>query len=289
MDSERIPLRALSARQQRLVERHLGLVYLTLDRHPQLILRRRPCREPDELFQEGCLALMKALQTHDPVRHGHFATFALARIHYALSLYGLEHEHAVRVPYITQRRRRAELKACPWTPTDGVPLPKTVSMQDARRLAGPSLSSERCAEGSQAADAAVTLGELIRDRYDLALRQVVRDMKNAARCAANNREVVERCCEERWEIPEAEMRTSFRELARRLNCSKGRIAHCEERMRINLGKKLIADARYQALRRWVRLLPMGLRTRMNRRDQAWLALDPTDDQSGLWEHGEWDE
>jgi len=221
MDSERIPLRALSARQQRLVERHLGLVYLTLDRHPQLILRRRPCREPDELFQEGCLALMKALQTHDPVRHGHFATFALARIHYALSLYGLEHEHAVRVPYITQRRRRAELKACPWTPTDGVPLPKTVSMQDARRLAGPSLSSERCAEGSQAADAAVTLGELIRDRYDLALRQVVRDMKNAARCAANNREVVERCCEERWEIPEAEMRTSFRELARRLNCSKG--------------------------------------------------------------------
>lgn len=286
MDSEWIPLRAMSARQQRLVERHLGLVYLTLVRHPQLIHRRRACREPDELFQEGCVALMKALRTHDPVLHGHFAAFAMARIHYAISHYALEHEHAVRIPYITQRRRRAELKVCPWTPATGVPLPKSVSMKDARLHAGPSLSSERFAEGSRAADAAVTLGELIRDRYDLALRQVVWEMKNAARCAANNREVVERCCEERWEIPEGEMRTSFLELARRLNCSKGRIAHCEERMRINLGKKLIADAQYQTLKRWVRILPMGLRTRFNRRDQARLALDPTDVLSGKTEQGD---
>lgn len=285
MDSERIPLRAMSARRRRIVERHLGLVHLVLRRHEQLCEPDRTGREPDELFQEGCLALIQAIHTHDPIRHGYFAAFAMARIHYAISRFVHEFHSAVRIPFSTQIKQRREWKRNPG-PQSRIPFPKVFNIGKANRQAGPSLSPDGMGEGSPSEETPVTIGERIRERYDLALREVVHELKHPKRCNAGLREVVERCCEERWQVPEPEMRTSMKQLARILGCSKGRIVHCEERFRGKLARLLEADEEYQALDALARSHPMGMRARLNAQSPDRHRPDRSCNDSDVAQHGQ---
>ena len=97
---ECIDLHALSGRQQRLVEHHMPLVSLTLRRY------LRHCGRGGDLFQDGFLALTRAIHTHEPGRHGDFAPYAMARIRFAMNR-SMHEDALVRVPYSTQRRHKA--------------------------------------------------------------------------------------------------------------------------------------------------------------------------------------
>src|SRR5262245_13461358 len=93
-----VPLAALSARQRRLVESHLPLIHPTLNRLDDWVRRHRAAGRYPELVQEGSLALIEAVRAHDPLRHGAFAPYAMARIHFAVSRFVHETHCAIRVP-----------------------------------------------------------------------------------------------------------------------------------------------------------------------------------------------
>lgn len=259
MKEAAIPLTALSGAQRDLVERHLPLVRHTLKRNRHLIRVGRDARDSHELFQEGCLALIEAVRNHDTARHGHFAAYAMARIHFALSRYVHEREYAVRVPFITQRRRK------PGLATDGrrseqAPLPTVVRISDQ----APQAARRQARSSSASGDP--TVGELVRERIDSAMRQVTDQLKQGRRCAPGIREVVERCVRERWSVPEPEARTSIRQLAKALNCSVGRITHCEERFKKQMAATLNDDPVYGALARKAASSQHGMRQHVSRKE-----------------------
>jgi len=257
MDSGRISLGALSARQRRVVERNLPLVHLTLNRHAGLCHRRRAGRERGELFQEGCLALMEAVRNHDPERHGIFASFAMARIHFAVSRFVHEHESNIRIPYITQRRHKKLRDDAHSDRHRPDALPRVVNGPDdgeATRGGRP-----RRRRHVEVRPGAVTIGDRIRDCFDRASDAVVREMEAAPRCRPGHRDVVRRCALERWNIPEPEARMPIRRLAEALACSVGRITHCEDRFKKKVAAALENDETYRELRQLAKKNPEGMR------------------------------
>lgn len=259
MDEKSVPLEALSAAQRDLVERHLPLVRHTLKRHRHLIRRGQNSRDFSELFQEGCLALIEAVRNHDRAKHGHFAAFAMARIHFALSRYVHERQHAVRVPFITQRRHKSARKS-EKDEAEQARLPMVVRIQDFAPFA--SRRTKKAPPGLPE----TSIGDLMRERIDVAMRRVVETMKQGRRCSPGTREVVERCARERWSVPEPDSRTSIRQLAKSLNCSVGRITHCEERFKKRMAETLAADEDYVALRERAGRSRHGLDERIGRKE-----------------------
>jgi len=259
MNEAAVPLTALSGAQRDLVERHLPLVRHTLKRNRHLIRVGRDARDGAELFQEGCLALIEAVRNHDTARHGHFADYAMARIHFALSRYVHEREYAVRVPFITQRRRKP---TSPDHQADQPPLPTVVRMNE---QAAPAVRRPGRSGGALEEP---TIGELLGERIDVAMRQVSDQLKQGRRCAPGIREVVERCVRERWSVPEPEARTSIRQLAKDLNCSVGRITHCEERFKKGMATALNDDPQYRTLKRKAAASRHGVHQRISRNELA---------------------
>ena len=67
---------------------------------------RRSHVEVDELFQEGCLGLLRAAEKYDPTRGTRFSTFAVWWINQAIGRYLENAGNLVRVPvYVTQTLR----------------------------------------------------------------------------------------------------------------------------------------------------------------------------------------
>ncbi|HVP10372.1 MAG TPA: sigma factor [Phycisphaerae bacterium] len=236
------PSRRMSQRQLRKVEANLPLVRLTLRRHRSLARpAHRLGREADELLQEGCLALVEAVRSHDPARHGDFASFAMARVHHAMSRFVHEQRDLIRVPFIMQRRMKRRRQGsrsdrhCPHAP------PRVVKLRNKRMTPNLLRAQRSYAERLSGRAEGVTIGELIRDRYDLAMEQVVRQMRLSPRATDGNDELLDRCVEERWTVPESDARTSIRQMAKELGCSTGRIAHCEDRFRVHLQAILLKD------------------------------------------------
>lgn len=262
VEQKPISLEAMSSRQRRLVERNLPLVHLTLQRCSDLVHPRRAGAEPGELLQEGCLALVEAVRTHDPTRHGGFASFAMARIHYAMSRYAHEQHSLIRIPFITQRRRKKERDDAESDRHRPDPLPRVVRMSDDRKTPSQRSARRLYAESMAGRGDGVTIGDLVRECYDRAASHVVSRMKNSQRCTAGLRGLVDQCSRERWMVPEPDARTSVRRLAALLGCSIGRITHCEERFRRQVVLALKADLTYRELLWMGRQHPEGWRHRL---------------------------
>jgi hypothetical protein len=231
-----ISLCGLSTGQQRLVMRHLPLVHLTLKRTSGLLRRRRTGREYHELAQEGTVALIEAIRAHDPGRHGAFAPYAMARVHQAVSRFAHEQRAAVRVPFITQRRRRVrEREEAADRHDPGAPPTVRSIRADHRPRHDPHGAglSVRTGEGS--------LSDWVRQRYERAARLATGQMRRSPRSSAVSRRLIERCRVERWLIPDDESRTSFRELARQEGCSLGRVTRCDEQFRARMIEILRRD------------------------------------------------
>lgn len=259
MEPAAIPLEALSVRQRRRVNGHLPLVGRTLRRHNFGCAPYRLGRETGELFQEGCVALVEAVRRHDPHLHGEFASYAMARIHYAMSLYLHENDSMIRVPFSSQRRarRRADDRHNPNGPR------RVAVTNDAPRRRRDIYAS---AQHEPQNENYPTAGDVIRQRCEEAMREVVAEMKHAPRCQADNAAVVDRCLTERWSVPNPENRMPVRQLAKALSCSLGRITHCEERFHRRVAAVLTKDEIFTTVQAMARRSPIGMK----------LALSPED-------------
>ncbi len=266
LEKQRVPLQAISASQRRLVESHLPLVHLTLRRHSSLASRCGGGREVSELVQEGCLALVEAVRSHDPTRHGHFASFAMARIHYAMSRYAHERGSLIRIPFITQRRRKQKHRTSTGDRHNPDALPRVIRANHERRTPSQNLARRLYSERMAGRSPGITIGDMVRECYDRAADTVVSQMRRSPRCTPELRELVDRCASERWTIPEPDERTPIRRLAASLGCSLGRVTHCEARFRRKVATLLDSDARYQALIGLGRHHTEGLRYEVSRRE-----------------------
>lgn len=247
-----IPLDALSAGQRRLVERHLPLVHLTLGRLNETRLRRPGVGSHSDLFQEGSLALVEAVRTHDAARHGAFAPFAMARMRFSISRFLHEAHGIIRVPFITQRRIRRRRPHEEKDRHDPAPWPRVVRLSKRHRVASrpPTIGS---------ADGSTTVGEQIRARYERAARRAVRNLSRSSRATPAGRRVFKKCIRDRWLIPEPDEKTPIRKLARSLDCPPSRVMRCEERFIRKVGRLLGDDLALQKLLRLSRRSPDGMR------------------------------
>ncbi len=262
-----IPLDALSDHQRKRVEEHLPLVYLTLSRHAPHE-RECPGREYPDLRQEGYLALLHAVRKHDPTRHGPFGPYAMARIHYAVSRYAHENESAIRVPFITHRRRRQAWRNRQTDRHRPDPLPKVVNLRAERASPSDRIRRALYSDGLAETREAPTVSALIRDRFQVAARRALQAMLRQPGRSADRVRVIQRCFEDRWTIPDEEGRTPIRRIMRETGSSLGLITHCEARFRGLVSKALLDDPVFTMLRRMARCRPEGFRHRLTAADLA---------------------
>jgi RNA polymerase sigma factor (sigma-70 family) len=222
-----IGLDALSGRQRRFVEGHLPLVYITIERMDSLVKRRRVGREYRDFVQEGCLALADSVRCHDPKRHGRFAPYAMARIHFAISRFAHEHASAVRVPYIEQRRR-ASRRSNDNRHDPGEP-PRTFRWRDSLETHKAHMAPDSMAHGSREdVSKNEAISEALRTRCRRAMSDAMDVLSETRRAASDLDRLIDECYQHRWSIPEPTERTSMRDLATQCGCSPARISRLEE-------------------------------------------------------------
>jgi RNA polymerase sigma factor (sigma-70 family) len=253
--TQTIQLHALSSRQRRLVERHLPLIGLTVRRHFRV--DRRRLSERHDLHQVGCLALADAIKSHDPDRHGDFPTFAMARIHVAVSRY--KHEDAlVRVPYITQRRRRIAARNQEGDRHRPDRAPRTHLLTD-RQLGFFSPQNQAAAHLDTHTDPSrSSLGDIVRDCCDTALQEIV-SIRSKSLHSSDDPGLMRRCADERWSIPDSEYQATYRQLAHEFNCPHSRIARREKQVMRDVRERLLRNHRYLAAIKLARTQRAGLR------------------------------
>ena len=292
-----VGLGAISDAQRRRVEANLHLVKSAVARCGGWRCALRNNFEYNDLWQEGCMALVEAVRLHDPARHGEFAPYAISRLHFAVSRYAHERGALVRVPFVTQRRmrqqRREEEARCEERRQRGSHA-DAARPGEARPGRGRSRSahsdSDRhrpdhpprviCSEGIDQGPARrcnpfgeadadpdtprhhPTVAELAGPRLRATLDAIRDRLVRSGGRSPLRETIIRRCFDERWTIPEADARTPIRQMARELGCSLGGITHCEARFEREAAAALDGDAMLSELRRIAKSSPQGFGHRL---------------------------
>ena len=185
---------ALGDEQRRLVRENMGIVAVHLRRFVAGVSARRSDREWDDLFQEGCLGLIRAAAEFQPERGIPFVAFALPRIHTAVRRVLLARSSVAAGP-------RRELAP----PTEPV---ETGSRGDPNRP--PKMRSRSVGAGRRlrdsrrhAPDAACgeTVGERLRDKYERAVRWAADEVLRRVSIRGDRDKLVRVLTEERYLVP----------------------------------------------------------------------------------------
>ena len=228
-------MRLSQAERERLVEANLHLVRAHLSRNVRLPRQPSSRGDYEDLFQEGCVALVAAARTYEPQRHGPFAGYALSRIRYAVSHLLYEGFRTVRIPATVQKSFRGKK-------VHGSGLPKEVE------LAWPDALENRSVAWRHR-PSEPTIGDLWVSCYQQAARAAAEDLKRSPRCGADRARLIDRFVEEYLLVPEPTARTAKRDLARQEGCSVGRINGVERQLVRAIIARLEEDVEARELRR----------------------------------------
>ena len=255
--SERFDNQRLTERQRRQVADNLGLVTVHLRRHVRGRDQPTRDREREDLFQEGCLGLIQAAKSFQPLADIPFAAYALPRIHTAVS-------KALRGGFSIIRQQVYRPRGT--TAGDDAEYPATVVLDfdPPDRRADP----RHAPAGGPGQQDRETLGERIRARYVRALRRAAEQAKRARPARNDRAELVDRIVEQRLLVPEAEARVSLRCLARQTRSAYARVAQCEKRILDRVRAELIDDAETQRLRQEAKCHPQGMEAAIDARLEA---------------------
>ena len=241
---------ALTPEQRRLVGENIGLIVVHLRRHVFNLAVPRRDREWEDLFQEGCLGLIRAAMSFREERGIPFASYALPRIHNAVSR-ALQRKFAtVYVP-----PKRARLPTAGSTSgglrEGGVP-PRTYSLTEeaAARLADRDRSDPDDAGGE-------TVGQRLRGKYERAVRRAGQALCGKTTARGDRDKLVRILEEERFLVPHDEAKRPLRQIARDTDSSYARVAQCDGQFAEAVRKVLTADPEFIELRRSSRTHPSG--------------------------------
>ena len=245
----------LTEQQRQLVAENLGLVNVHIRRFVAVPRSPSRQREYEDLYQEGCLALIQAAKTHDPVRHGPFAAYAIPRIHHAISVALYERFATVRVPAKAVKRARRRQREAVDSPRHR-PEPALVSIHgladespdgatdlEARHRPGGTMRSA----GRPWCGDPPTIRNRLRRKYEAAVRVAADRLSGGGRGREDRDALIRRFVEERLLIPEPDAQTPKRQLAREFRCSIGRVQSCEDSLVAEIRSLVNADEEFGAM------------------------------------------
>jgi hypothetical protein len=229
----------LTATQQALVERHLALVGLHLKRRVRLPRTATRDREAEDLFQEGCIGLIRAAMTYDPAVHGAFGAYALARIRWAVHLAMHGTFDTVCAPYRVRARSTGR------NGDAGAERPRCVS--NGWRALRTATSDGRTDTAPERGSLCEAVADHVREKYRLAVGAAVDRV--AGRCRRSDiRPVLEAIVSERLTVPRAEARTPLRAIARRFSVPVSRATAWERSLQEEAAAGLHDDPEIRRLR-----------------------------------------
>ena len=235
----------LSASQRALVQGNLGLVGVHLRRHvPNLTVVRRD-REYDDLFQEGCLGLMRAAARWDPASGIPFAAYALPRIHNAIST-ALKCKFST--VYVPPRfgSKRGNTNDGTAEATDVV-RPRDYSLTQAQWLS--LTETPACASVVSYGE---TIGDRVRDKYERAVQSGIETLKGRASVRGDREALLRIVARERLLVPNEESRRPLRQIARETKSSYARVAQCSTQLADEVKAALAGDPEFGELLRQAR-------------------------------------
>lgn len=226
----------LTEPQQQLVEDHLGLVAMHLrNRVPTPRLPHRQ-REYDDLYQEGCLALLEAALRYRATRDGAFVPYALLRIRRSIHDALLDQFSVVKVPVRAMKQAMRKDSHVQWAP-----LP-TVSLPD-RPLRSPTARDPSAPQGP-------CLRHLLREQFERAVYRAIKYLHTLEWRHRNPCDVMERLARERLLIAREAERTPLRRIARDHSVSSSRAVAYEKQLLSAVESELSRDPQFALLMRF---------------------------------------
>lgn len=247
----------LTDEQRRLVRDNLGLVAVHLRRNVANLAHPKRKREWEDLFQEGCLGLIRAATAFRLERGIPFAAFALPRIHNAVSRALLTKFNTIYVPPRRPSRNGR--------PSIGVNHSAGGRRDDERARAPKALEmSAELADRAmhrQRPDTAPahhpTVGERLCEKYERAVKEAAQTVSSRASRRGDRQRLVRALIEERFLVPEDTSRRPLRRIARDTRSSYGRVADCDKQLNEEIRRTLEADPEFRALHNLSKTDPMG--------------------------------
>lgn len=240
-------LATLSASQRALVRNNVGLVTVHLRRFVRGASIVRYTRARDDLFQEGCVGLIRAALDYRADRGIPFAAFALPRIRKAIS-----------------RALLAAVDPRPANPDasgeEGELVARWEDDEKTRRRKRRGGRRLRHAD-RQRPDAdytGTTIGDRLREKYERAVQRAADFVEQGAASRDDRPALVRELTRERFLVPDDEERRSFRDIARRTRSSFGRVLQCDRRLGDLVRRHLESDPEFAALQRIARTDPDGV-------------------------------
>jgi hypothetical protein len=245
--------------QRALVKDNLGLVGVHLRR----FLPRASRREWDDLFQEGCLGLIRAAILYDPQGGMEFPRFAFSRIRCAVGEALFERRRPVAMPRVPRQRRRG---------ADGKRRHDPNARPDPRTLAA-ELSHyclHRRQNPSEPPDGE-TIGSRLRGKIDRALRQAAAAPDGRRTKRSVSHDTASRLVEDRLLVPQPESRVPLRRIARETGSSCAGIIKREAKLLSAARDALAADPEFHELRERALAHPAGVNAEIDEKLEADLA------------------
>lgn len=240
----------LTVEQRRLVSENIGLVAVHLRRRVRNLHARRFDRDRDDLFQEGCLGLMRAAVTFRSESGIPFAAYALPRIHHAVSKALLCKFSTVYMPPYRTRPDDAG-------PGEADPIvPKVFSLSG---KLGESLRDRRPGrtDVNNPSDDVTTVGQRLREKYERAVWAACENVGRGASLRGDRHQLARILADERLLIPRAEARRPLRQIARETHSSFARVTQCEKQLTAIVHDLLDADPEFHELRHCAAAQPHG--------------------------------
>jgi RNA polymerase sigma factor (sigma-70 family) len=235
------------------VERNLGLIGLHI--RLRVPVSRNPTRqrEYEDLFQEGCLGLMRAAVSYDPTRHPAFAAYALPRIRCAIHRALHSRFSTIQVPVRARLRDRD-----PAAEGSSPPLPL---VQEITTRLEQDMTTEHRFDQPGETD---TLRHALWSRYERAVRLALDELGRRRWTYRNPCEIMARLARERLLIGVEAHRTPQRQIARDFAISCGRITDYEKKLTQAIAGELERDPQVRALLELAREEPAGMDAPMDR-------------------------
>lgn len=241
----------LTEAQRELVVRNIGLVGLHLRNRVPTPRQPTRMRERADLFQVGCMALIRAALRYDPALDGPFPAYALPRIRGAVFTAVHEYFATIRVPRDVIVRQRKELALNGRTSTPRFPIAHQWRGQT--NLAS---RARRATEPQEAGDP--TIRALARSRFERAVQAALQDLRSRRWRRRNACEVMARIAAERILVSHSPQQTRTRQLSSLLGVSSGRISEYEHLLRETIQQHLRRDPLLPVLLQFARDDPAGM-------------------------------
>lgn len=239
---------ALNDAQQLLVRDNIGLVRVHMkhyvDRHGVPWTKR----EWEDLFQDGCLGLIRAAQDFNPLGKIPFAAFALPRIHSAVRRAMLKrHGNGVAGAGGDASAKRSLF---------GVSEKPDWSPRKPRRSTHD--ESPLDALGDWKGANKDTVGVRLREKYERAVHRAVACVLAQGDADDTQAEIVRALATDRHLVPDAHARRPYRQIARRTNAPYTRVIQYDRQLREAIRRGLEGDPEFSELLRMTRAEPRGV-------------------------------